>query len=340
MATPEFADFLYGACLRDWDAERERMQRYADRFDAAEQVRIVGAGTDLTLSIAGRSMKVDAGGANIPGGEFFCCPVEDSAEGDDHVHRVPGRADRAGTYVGDPPALRGRPRRRRLRRDERGRPARDARHRRGRAPPRRARDRLQPGDHAVHAQHALRREDRRHRPPRARERASTTSAARTSRGSTGTSSRTSGSGRADRARRRAVVQEDGRWLDLSERSLLRRRPVVALLAAEVVSTTGVADDVARAAVVRPRHDRLGDADERRRRRRADRARGARDPGRRACCAGSARGGRWCSADAVRAPLMLAIPVAALGGSDAFARARRRSRSCSARSPGRTSPRRR
>ena len=37
MATEEFADFLYGACLRDWDAERERMQRYADRFDAAER---------------------------------------------------------------------------------------------------------------------------------------------------------------------------------------------------------------------------------------------------------------------------------------------------------------
>ena len=81
MATDEFADFLYRACLRDWDAERERMQRYADRFDAASEVRIVGAGTDLTLSIAGRSMMVDAGGANIPGGEFFGCPVEDSAEG-------------------------------------------------------------------------------------------------------------------------------------------------------------------------------------------------------------------------------------------------------------------
>jgi aminopeptidase len=82
MATDDFADFLYGACLLDWNAERERMQRYADRFDAAEQVRVVGAGTDLTLSIAGRSMKVDAGGANIPGGEFFCSPVEDSAEGE------------------------------------------------------------------------------------------------------------------------------------------------------------------------------------------------------------------------------------------------------------------
>jgi aminopeptidase len=82
MATDEFAEFLYAAVLRDWDAERERMQRYADRFDAAEQVRIVGEGTDLTLSIAGRSMKVDAGGANIPGGEVFCSPVEDSAEGE------------------------------------------------------------------------------------------------------------------------------------------------------------------------------------------------------------------------------------------------------------------
>ena len=81
MGTSEFADFLYGACLRDWDAERERMQRYADRFDAADEVRIVGSGTDLRLSLAGRSMKVDAGGANIPGGEFFGCPVEDTAEG-------------------------------------------------------------------------------------------------------------------------------------------------------------------------------------------------------------------------------------------------------------------
>ncbi len=81
LSTAEFEDFLYGACLLDWDAERQRMQRYADRFDAASEVRIVGEGTDLTLSVAGRTMEVDAGGANIPGGEFFCSPVEDSAQG-------------------------------------------------------------------------------------------------------------------------------------------------------------------------------------------------------------------------------------------------------------------
>ena len=82
LSTEEFTDFLYGACLRDWDVERERMQRFADRFDAAGEVRIVGDDTDLRLSIAGRAMKVDAGGANIPGGEFFGCPIEDSAEGE------------------------------------------------------------------------------------------------------------------------------------------------------------------------------------------------------------------------------------------------------------------
>jgi aminopeptidase len=82
MATEEFADFLYGACLLDWKAEGERMQRYADRFDAADEVRIVGDRTDLTLSLKGRKMEVDAGGANMPGGEFFGCPVEDSAEGE------------------------------------------------------------------------------------------------------------------------------------------------------------------------------------------------------------------------------------------------------------------
>ncbi len=81
MTVAGFADFLYGSCLLDWDAERERMQRYATAFDDAREVRIVGEGTDLRLSVEGRRMEVDAGGANMPGGEFFCCPVEDSAEG-------------------------------------------------------------------------------------------------------------------------------------------------------------------------------------------------------------------------------------------------------------------
>lgn len=81
MSCAAFEDFVYGACLLDWGAERERISRYAERFDAAEEARIVGQGTDLSLSLAGRTGRVDAGGVNMPGGEFFYSPVEDSAEG-------------------------------------------------------------------------------------------------------------------------------------------------------------------------------------------------------------------------------------------------------------------
>jgi aminopeptidase len=57
------------------------MQEIADRFDRASTVRIVAADTDLTFSLEGRHGKVDALGANMPGGEVFYSPVEDSAEG-------------------------------------------------------------------------------------------------------------------------------------------------------------------------------------------------------------------------------------------------------------------
>jgi aminopeptidase len=76
-----FEDFLYGSVLLDWKAEHARLSRYADLFDAAEEVRLVGEGTDLRLSMAGRRTEVDAGTGNMPGGELFGCPVESSAEG-------------------------------------------------------------------------------------------------------------------------------------------------------------------------------------------------------------------------------------------------------------------
>jgi aminopeptidase len=77
----EFEKFFYNACLRDWDAEGASMSRLVERFDAGNQVRIVGEDTDLTLSIAGRSGELDDGRTNMPGGEFFFAPIEDSTEG-------------------------------------------------------------------------------------------------------------------------------------------------------------------------------------------------------------------------------------------------------------------
>src|SRR4029453_13950154 len=89
MSLREFEDFLYGACLRDWDAEGEQMARIKERFDRASEVRIVGAGTDLTLSLEGREGEVDAGHANLPGGEVYFSPVEDATDGVVHFSEFP-----------------------------------------------------------------------------------------------------------------------------------------------------------------------------------------------------------------------------------------------------------
>jgi aminopeptidase len=82
LTNEEFEEFLYGAVLIDWEALRSQMQRIADRFDAASEVRVVGDGTDLRFSLEGREGCVDALSANMPGGEVFYSPVEDSAEGE------------------------------------------------------------------------------------------------------------------------------------------------------------------------------------------------------------------------------------------------------------------
>jgi aminopeptidase len=81
VGTEDFSELLYGSVLLDWAAEGDRMRAISSYFDAASEVRIVGDGTDLRLSLEGRAMRVDALGSNLPGGEFFGCPLEDSAEG-------------------------------------------------------------------------------------------------------------------------------------------------------------------------------------------------------------------------------------------------------------------
>jgi aminopeptidase len=81
MTLSEYEDFFYRAVLRDWEEDARSMSRYLERFDAASELRIAGVETDLTLSLRDRHGEVDAGHTNMPGGEFFFAPVEDSAEG-------------------------------------------------------------------------------------------------------------------------------------------------------------------------------------------------------------------------------------------------------------------
>lgn len=82
MTLREFEDVFYAACLRDWDAEGRAMEPVRERLDAAREVRVVGAGTDLRFSLDGRAALVDDGHLNVPGGEVFTSPVEESVEGE------------------------------------------------------------------------------------------------------------------------------------------------------------------------------------------------------------------------------------------------------------------
>ena len=81
LTLEEFADVFYEACLRDWDEERRLMEPVRERLDAAREVRVLGEETDLRLSLEGRTALVDDGHLNVPGGEVFTSPVEDSLEG-------------------------------------------------------------------------------------------------------------------------------------------------------------------------------------------------------------------------------------------------------------------
>jgi aminopeptidase len=88
MSLSGYEDFLYGACLCDredpvaaWRAQSEHVGRLAVWIEGREEVHIEGPGTDLRLSIAGRHFIAADGKRNMPDGEFFTGPVEDSAQG-------------------------------------------------------------------------------------------------------------------------------------------------------------------------------------------------------------------------------------------------------------------
>jgi aminopeptidase len=81
MSLREYEDFVYSAVLIDWDEQIRVMQRLKEVMDATDEVRLIGEETDLTMSILGRNAVVGGPTHNVPGGEVFTAPIEDSAEG-------------------------------------------------------------------------------------------------------------------------------------------------------------------------------------------------------------------------------------------------------------------
>jgi aminopeptidase len=82
MSIEEYEDFLFGATNQDWakiDQEHERLKKVIDR---GKTVRIVGRDTELTFSIKGRKGIKCSGENNMPDGEIFYAPIEESADGE------------------------------------------------------------------------------------------------------------------------------------------------------------------------------------------------------------------------------------------------------------------
>jgi aminopeptidase len=93
MSLPAYEDFYYGACLATsddpvgaWAKQSEETKRLADWIQGRSEVHVTGEGTDLRLGIEGRTFIAADGKHNMPDGEFFTGPLEDSAEGEITFH--------------------------------------------------------------------------------------------------------------------------------------------------------------------------------------------------------------------------------------------------------------
>lgn len=84
MSLSSTMDFFFNATLKDWHEEARRYRELKEVFEAAEKVRIAGVDTDIQFSTCGRTYLVGDGTLNMPDGEIYTAPVEDSVEG--HIY--------------------------------------------------------------------------------------------------------------------------------------------------------------------------------------------------------------------------------------------------------------
>ena len=88
MGLDDFEAFVFGAMYLDeddpvahWRALRDLQATLIERLSRARTLRVVKDGSDITLSVAGRTWINSDGKRNMPSGEVFTGPIEDSAQG-------------------------------------------------------------------------------------------------------------------------------------------------------------------------------------------------------------------------------------------------------------------
>jgi aminopeptidase len=88
MSLEEYEDFVYQSCLVDkedpvaeWKKIHEQQERVSSFLNQRDEMHVIGEDTDLTFSVKGRKWINCSGKENLPDGEVFTGPIEDSANG-------------------------------------------------------------------------------------------------------------------------------------------------------------------------------------------------------------------------------------------------------------------
>ncbi|MFX1337149.1 MAG: aminopeptidase [Promethearchaeota archaeon] len=88
MSQEEFADLIEKTCLLhkdnpidEWKKVSQDQQKYCNFLEKIDEIHIVGEGTDIKMSVKGRKWENCNGKKNLPDGEIFTGPVENSING-------------------------------------------------------------------------------------------------------------------------------------------------------------------------------------------------------------------------------------------------------------------
>ncbi|RLE59812.1 MAG: aminopeptidase [Thermoprotei archaeon] len=88
MSFMDYAEFVFRALkvdkpdpISEWKMQAEWQEKIANFLNKVSELRYEGPGLDLTVRVEGRRWINDDGKHNMPGGEVFTAPIEDSVEG-------------------------------------------------------------------------------------------------------------------------------------------------------------------------------------------------------------------------------------------------------------------
>lgn len=88
MALTEYEDFVYGSCLLDkkdpaaeWRRIRKEQDKICKFLNSKSEIRVIGEDTDLTFNTKDRIWINCSGNVNMPDGEVYTGPVENSVNG-------------------------------------------------------------------------------------------------------------------------------------------------------------------------------------------------------------------------------------------------------------------